>query len=208
MDSSGNRVGHVDKPMPIRCGADSLRERPAGGEISKKRGHVRSLDRGPQKGHLVGLGHTRHHWSADAHQAKRCLHGGTAFTRCQQAKSLELRAAMSLRWLWHQQRERYKARELFAPIDSWFTEGSDTIDLQEAKTLLAELFGPNDHAGRSSCRTASPAASAVRRYLPPSSPVDIRSSRECKVEYDAGVLTPTSCSWGRPGQGHRGWPGA
>ena len=46
---------------------------------------------------------------------------------------------MSLRWLWHQQRERYKARELLAPIDSWFTEGSDTADLQEAKALLAEL---------------------------------------------------------------------
>jgi hypothetical protein len=46
---------------------------------------------------------------------------------------------MSLRWPWHQQRERYKARELLAPIDSWFAEWSDTVDLQEAKTLLAEL---------------------------------------------------------------------
>ena len=46
---------------------------------------------------------------------------------------------MSLSWLWHQQRERYKARQLLADIDSWFTKGFDTAELQDAKTLLAEL---------------------------------------------------------------------
>jgi predicted ATPase len=59
--------------------------------------------------------------------------------RRQEAKLLELRAAMSLSRLWQQQGKRDKARELLAPIYSWFTEGFDTADLQEAKMLLEEL---------------------------------------------------------------------
>ena len=46
---------------------------------------------------------------------------------------------MSQSWLWHQQRERYETRELVADSDGRFTEGFDTGDLQDAKTLLAEL---------------------------------------------------------------------
>jgi predicted ATPase len=57
----------------------------------------------------------------------------------QQAKSLELRAAMSLSRLWQQQGKRDEARQLLAPIYDWFTEGFDTPDLQEAKALLDEL---------------------------------------------------------------------
>jgi predicted ATPase len=59
--------------------------------------------------------------------------------RRQEAKSLELRAAMSLAQLWQQQGKRAEAHELLAPIYSWFTEGFDTTDLQEAKALLEEL---------------------------------------------------------------------
>ena len=59
--------------------------------------------------------------------------------REQQAKSLELRAATSLARLWGEQGRRAEARELLAPIYSWFTEGFDTADLKEAKALLAEL---------------------------------------------------------------------
>jgi predicted ATPase len=59
--------------------------------------------------------------------------------RRQQAKSLELRAAISLARLWQQQGKRTEAYELLAPIYGWFTEGFDTADLQEAKALLAEL---------------------------------------------------------------------
>ena len=57
----------------------------------------------------------------------------------QEAKSLELRAAMSLARLWQQQGKRTEARELLAPIYGWFTEGFDTADLQEAKALLEAL---------------------------------------------------------------------
>jgi predicted ATPase len=64
----------------------------------------------------------------------------------QQAKSLELRAAMSLRRLWQQQGKRAEARELLTPICAWFTEGFDTADLREAKALLEELCaGSNRH---------------------------------------------------------------
>jgi predicted ATPase len=59
--------------------------------------------------------------------------------RRQRAKSLELRAAMSLSRLWQSQSKPQAARQLLAPIYGWFTEGFDTADLQEAKTLLEEL---------------------------------------------------------------------
>jgi len=59
--------------------------------------------------------------------------------RRQEAKSLELRAAMSLSRLWHQQGKRKEAHDLLAEVYAWFTEGFDTADLQEAKALLEEL---------------------------------------------------------------------
>jgi predicted ATPase len=58
--------------------------------------------------------------------------------RRQQAKSLELRAVMSLSRLWQQQGKREEARRMLAEIYGWFTEGFDTADLQEAKALLEE----------------------------------------------------------------------
>ena len=61
-----------------------------------------------------------------------------SIARRQQAKSWELRAAMSLARLWQQQGKCTEAYELLAPVYGWFTEGSDTADLQEAKALLAE----------------------------------------------------------------------
>jgi tetratricopeptide (TPR) repeat protein len=59
--------------------------------------------------------------------------------RKQQAKSRELRAAMSMARLWRDQGKRDEARDLLAPIYGWFTEGFDTLDLKEAKALLDEL---------------------------------------------------------------------
>ena len=59
--------------------------------------------------------------------------------RHQQAKSWELRAALSLSRLWQQQGKRAAAHQLLAEIHGWFTEGFDTPDLQEAKVLLDEL---------------------------------------------------------------------
>jgi len=72
-------------------------------------------------------------------EAEACFHQALDIARRQQARSLELRAAMSLSRLWLQQGKRATARELLAPIYGWFTEGFDTLDLQEARALLAEL---------------------------------------------------------------------
>ncbi len=62
-----------------------------------------------------------------------------AVGRQQQAKSYELRAAMSVARLWRDQGKREAARALLAPVYGWFTEGFNTLDLKEAKTLLDEL---------------------------------------------------------------------
>jgi predicted ATPase len=74
--------------------------------------------------------------SPNVPQAEICFQQALAAARRQQAKSLELRAALSLSRLWLQQGQRQAARELLAPIYGWFTEGFDTSDLQEAKALL------------------------------------------------------------------------
>ncbi len=62
-----------------------------------------------------------------------------AVARSQQAKSWELRAAMSLARLWRGQGKPQQGRELLAPVYGWFKEGFDTHDLKEAKALLSEL---------------------------------------------------------------------
>jgi predicted ATPase len=77
----------------------------------------------------------------DAPQAEACFQQALEVARRQQAKSWELRAAMSLSRLWQQQEKQAEARALLAPIYGWFTEGFDTADLQEAKALLEELAG-------------------------------------------------------------------
>jgi predicted ATPase len=73
--------------------------------------------------------------------AEACFQQALSIARRQQAKSWELRAAMSLARLWQQQGKRAEAYELLAPIYGWFTEGFDTADLQEARTLLEALGG-------------------------------------------------------------------
>jgi predicted ATPase len=75
----------------------------------------------------------------DATQAEDCFQQALAIARRHQAKSWELRAALSLSRLWQQQGKRTEAYDLLAPIYRWFTEGFDTADLQEAKALLEEL---------------------------------------------------------------------
>jgi predicted ATPase len=74
-------------------------------------------------------------------EAEPWLQRALDVARRQEAKSLELRAAMSLARLWQQQGKRAEAYDLLAPIYGWFTEGFDTADLQEAKALLEELGG-------------------------------------------------------------------
>jgi predicted ATPase len=72
-------------------------------------------------------------------EAEAWLQRALDVARRQEAKSLELRAAMSLSRLWQQQGKRAEAHALLAPLYGWFTEGFDTADLQEAKALLEAL---------------------------------------------------------------------
>jgi predicted ATPase len=75
----------------------------------------------------------------DPARAEAYFDRALAVARQQQAKSWELRAAMSMARLWRDQGKRDKARELLAPVYGWFTEGFDTLDLKQAKALLEEL---------------------------------------------------------------------
>jgi predicted ATPase len=75
----------------------------------------------------------------DATQAEAYFKRALDIARQQQAKSWELRAAMSMARLWRGQGKPNEARELLAPVYGWFTEGFDTLDLKEAKALLDEL---------------------------------------------------------------------
>jgi predicted ATPase len=72
----------------------------------------------------------------DIRQATACLHHALAVAHRQQAKTLELRAALSLSRLWQQQGQRDQARQLLTEIYGWFTEGFETPDLQEARRWL------------------------------------------------------------------------
>src|SRR5262249_3227129 len=71
--------------------------------------------------------------------AEACFQQALAVARRQQARSFELRAALSLGRLWQQQGKYQEAHDLLAPIYGWFTEGFDTADLQEAKALRDAL---------------------------------------------------------------------
>jgi predicted ATPase len=74
-------------------------------------------------------------------EAEDCFHKAISIARSQQAKSFELRTATSLARLWQQQGKRQAARDLLAPVYSWFTEGFDTADLQDTRALLQALEG-------------------------------------------------------------------
>ncbi|TMA94135.1 MAG: zinc-ribbon domain-containing protein [Deltaproteobacteria bacterium] len=76
---------------------------------------------------------------SDQQQAETCFQHAIQVTRGQSARSLELRAAMSLSRLWQKQGKKDDARKLLAEIYGWFTEGFDTADLKQAKLLLEEL---------------------------------------------------------------------
>jgi predicted ATPase len=120
--------------------------------------HLGHTDDGLQalaEAHTLVEQHEERWWEAEVHrlrgvlllqqtltpqeEAEACLQQALTLARRQQAKSLELRAAMSLARLWLRQGKRAAARKLLAPIYGWFTEGFETADLQEAQALLTAL---------------------------------------------------------------------
>ena len=124
-------------------------------EVSAHLGHTEDGLQALAEAHTLVEQHEERYWEAEVYrlrgvlllrqtgtsqaEAETWLQRALDVARRQQAKSLELRAAMSLARLWQRQGKRGEARELLAPIYDWFTEGFDTADLQEAKALLDEL---------------------------------------------------------------------
>ena len=92
----------------------------------------------------------------DETQAETCLHQALDIARHQQTRAWELRAAVSLARLWQRQGKRTAAQQRLVEIYGWFTEGFDTVDLQEAKVLLEELKASTQgqSAPRESIKTA------------------------------------------------------
>ena len=101
---------------------ETTNERWSEAEVHRIRGEISLLSRDP-----------------DAGKAETCFERALVVSRKQQAKSWELRAAMSMARLWRDQGKPQQARELLAPVYGWFTEGFDTRDLKEAKALLDAL---------------------------------------------------------------------
>jgi predicted ATPase len=121
-------------------------------DIADHLGHTADGLQALSEAHTLVEQHEERWWEAEVHrlrgvlllrqtmthqeEAETCFQQALTVARRQQARSLELRAAMSLARLWQQQGRRDEARELLAPIYGWFTEGFDTADLQDARALL------------------------------------------------------------------------
>jgi predicted ATPase len=124
-------------------------------EASTHLGHTAEGLQTLTEAHSLVEQHDERWWEAEVHrlrgvlllrqpgtppeEAETWLRRALDVARSQEAKSLELRAAMSLSRLWQRQGKQATARALLAPIYDWFTEGFDTADLQEARALLQEL---------------------------------------------------------------------
>jgi len=126
-------------------------------EVCDHLGHTAEGLQALAEAHTLVEQHEEHWWEAEVcrlrgvlllrqpgpsqAEAEAWLQRALDVARCQEAKALELRAAVSLSRLWQQQGKPTEAHALLAPIYDWFTEGFDTADLQEAKALLDELEG-------------------------------------------------------------------
>jgi predicted ATPase len=124
-------------------------------EIAAHLGHPEDACQALAEAHTLVEQHEERFWEAEVYrlrgvlllrqpgipqeEAETWLQRALGVARRQQAKSLELRAAMSISRLWQQQGKRQEAHDLLAPVYEWFTEGFDTADLKDAKALLDEL---------------------------------------------------------------------
>src|SRR5207302_11019749 len=121
-------------------------------EVSAHLGHTEDGLQALAEAHTLVEAHEERWWEAEVYrlrgilllrqtgtpqeEAETWLQRALDVARRQEAKSLELRAAMSLSRLWQQQGKRQEAHDLLAPVYDWFSEGFDTADLIEAKALL------------------------------------------------------------------------
>jgi len=120
------KVGQIEEGLTVLNAAldtvNKTGERYWEAELYRRKGELLLIQQGQKMG-----------------EAEECFRQALHIACRQQAKSLELRVAMSLSRVWRQQGKRDEARQMLADIYGWFTEGFDTADLLEAKTLLEEL---------------------------------------------------------------------
>jgi predicted ATPase len=108
-------------------------------------------------------------------QAEACMKQAVEVARRQGARSLELRAAVSLSRLWLSQGERERGHELLKETYSWFTEGFDTADLQDARAVLTSCEALEER-GAAAAQPRSKARGAIKPD-PSRNPSRRRSSR-------------------------------
>jgi len=117
----------------------SLQSRRVEGESETGPEHVQDKSQGKTSQDQSQVSQDKSKVDNPLSEAEECFWKAIEIARRQEAKSLELRAAMSLARLWQLQGKRAEAHALLAPIYGWFTEGFDTADSQEARALLVEL---------------------------------------------------------------------
>ncbi|MBI3801356.1 MAG: AAA family ATPase [Deltaproteobacteria bacterium] len=138
------RVGQLEEGLSVLTEAlavvNSNEERWLEAEVYQLRGTLTLKQSGVQSpaSNVPNTQHPTPSPQAEA-DAEACFLKAIEIARQQQAKSLELRATVSLARLWQQQGKQHTARQLLSDIYDWFTEGFDTKDLQEAKALLEAL---------------------------------------------------------------------
>ena len=125
------------KAGQVREGLSALAEAIALVQKNGERSHEAELYR--LKGELLLQSRVQSLESRVQKEAEECFRQGIDIARRQSAKSLELRAVMSLSRLLQRQGKKEAARRMLAEIYGWFTEGFDTADLKEARTLLEEV---------------------------------------------------------------------
>ena len=134
------KVGQVEEGLTVLAEAlaqvDKTGERYYEAELYRLKGNSRCKSLKVEVQSLNS--HDQHQCRAEAEE---CFLKAIEIARKQQAKSLELRAVMSLTRLWQQQGKQNEATQMLAEIYNWFTEGFDTKDLQEAKALMEILKG-------------------------------------------------------------------
>ena len=137
------KVGRTEEGLALLAEAMDVADKSGArfwnAEVSRLRGELTLQKEFNVQGSTFKVTDTRSLLPDPQGEAEACFLKAIAVARKQQAKSLELRAAMSLAHLWQAQAKPTEARALLAPVYEWFTEGFDTKDLQEAKALLNEL---------------------------------------------------------------------
>jgi len=136
------KVGQAEEGLNVLTEALEIvgktRERYYEAELSRLKGEL-TLQKFQVSDSTFRVPSTQHRTPSTQAEAEACFQQAIEIARLQQAKSLELRAVMSLSRLWQQQGKKAEARQILAEIYGWFTEGFDTKDLKGAKVLLEEL---------------------------------------------------------------------